>query len=213
MSNSNRKSFIIHHDSLSVIDELTDEDAGKLLKAIKSFQLNEELELDSITRIVFSPFKSQFIRDAEKWERTRSVRASAGSKGGKQKVANASKTQQNVANVAVSVSKSVSDSVSVSVSEKEKKKRFSPPTIPDVKNYFLEKGLSVIESSTEADKFFNHYESNGWKVGKNKMARWKNAAAGWLTRRNGYENTTGNGSKELNTDNTDWADNIGVKGS
>ena len=30
-----------------------------------------------------------------------------------------------------------------------------------------------------AEKFFNHYESNGWYVGKNKMKDWKAAVRGW----------------------------------
>jgi uncharacterized protein YdaU (DUF1376 family) len=36
--------------------------------------------------------------------------------------------------------------------------------------------------STEVDAFVNYYESNGWKVGKNKMVSWKSAMSGWRTR-------------------------------
>ncbi len=34
----------------------------------------------------------------------------------------------------------------------------------------------------EADKFWHHYESNGWKVGKNKMVSLNSALAGWKIR-------------------------------
>lgn len=64
------KSFIIHKDSLSVLDELTNEQAGVLFRAIKAFQLGEELELDALTKIAFAPFKSQFIRDLDKYNET-----------------------------------------------------------------------------------------------------------------------------------------------
>ena len=64
-----RKSFIIHFDSLNVLDDLSDEQAGMLFKAIKGYQLGEELELDALTRVAFSPFKNQFSRDAEKYEK------------------------------------------------------------------------------------------------------------------------------------------------
>lgn len=37
-------------------------------------------------------------------------------------------------------------------------------------------------TSVEAQKFFNFYDSKGWKVGKNKMEKWKSAASGWITR-------------------------------
>lgn len=113
-----RKSFLLHIDSLSILDELTDEQAGKLFKAIKSHQCKEEMELDAITKIAFSPFKNQFLRDDEKYEETCKARAEAGSKGGKQKVANASKSKQKVAIVADSDSKNKSDSDSDSKSEK-----------------------------------------------------------------------------------------------
>ena len=109
----NKKSFVLHKDSLTVLDDLTDEQAGKLFKAIKSYHLNEELELDSLIKVAFSPFKNQFIRDEEKYEKTCKARAEAGSKGGKQKqqnLANASKSKQNLANLADSDSDSDSDS-------------------------------------------------------------------------------------------------------
>ncbi len=118
--NSKRKSFIVHKDSLSVLDELSDEQAGLLFKAIKSYQNDEDFELDSLTKIVFSPFKSQFERDEEKYVQTCKRRAEAGSRGGKQKVANASNSKQKVANLADSVSKSKNKSDSKNDSDSNK---------------------------------------------------------------------------------------------
>jgi len=105
-----RKSFIVHIDSLSVLDELTDEQAGRLLRAMKSHHDGTNYEMDSITKIVFSSFKSQFERDHANYVNTCKQRALAGAAGGKQKVANASKSEQEVANLADSDSKNVSDS-------------------------------------------------------------------------------------------------------
>lgn len=105
-----RKSFIVHIDSLSVLDELTDEQAGRLLRAMKSHHDGSYYEMDSITKIVFSSFKAQFERDHENYVSTCKKRALAGSVGGKQKVANATNSKQNVANLADSDSDSVSES-------------------------------------------------------------------------------------------------------
>lgn len=66
---SKRKSFLIHIDSLDILDDLTDEQAGQLFKAIKSHQLGEPLELAPIVKIAFSPFRNQFHRDDEKYEK------------------------------------------------------------------------------------------------------------------------------------------------
>lgn len=56
----------------------------------------------------------------------------------------------------------------------DKPKRFSPPTIDEIKNYCLER-----KSKVDADKFFDFYSSKGWMVGKNKMKDWKAAVRTW----------------------------------
>ena len=117
---TNRKSFIIHKDSLDILDKLSDEQAGKLFKAIKVYQKTNQIpKLDFTLDLVFTPFLNQFIRDDIDYEKTCEARREAGSKGGKQKVANASKCKQKVANVADSDSKSDSDSDSKNESKKE----------------------------------------------------------------------------------------------
>ncbi len=118
---SNKKSFLLHVDSLDILDELTDEQAGILFKSIRAYQRGEEIETDSFIRIAFSPFKNQFIRDNEKYILICKARAEAGSKGGtakttnsKQKLASATNSKQKIANLADNDNDSDSDSVSVS---------------------------------------------------------------------------------------------------
>jgi len=67
MSNK-KKSFLLHIDSLDILDDLTNGQAGVLFKAIKAYQKNEVFELDSIVKIAFSPFKNQFSRDNVKYD-------------------------------------------------------------------------------------------------------------------------------------------------
>ena len=53
----------------------------------------------------------------------------------------------------------------------------SPPDMASVQNYFLEQKSSEIE----AEKFYNYFQSNGWKVGgKAPMQDWQAAARNWL---------------------------------
>lgn len=61
-----RNSFIIHNDSLAVLSELTDEQAGVLFKAMYQYQKTGEITLDGIMKALFIPFKNQFDRDNEK---------------------------------------------------------------------------------------------------------------------------------------------------
>ena len=62
--------------------------------------------------------------------------------------------------------------------DKEKEKKavsFKKPTIDEVVDH---SGGDV----DMANSFYNYYESIGWRVGKNKMVRWKGAFANWLQR-------------------------------
>lgn len=58
--------------------------------------------------------------------------------------------------------------------KEQKQKRFSPPTLEEVDSYIQSRSSKV-----NAIKFWNHYESNGWLVGKNRMKSWKAAVAKW----------------------------------
>ena len=82
MSNK-RKSFLLHIDSLDILDDLTDSESGELFKAIKDYHCGVTPELSGLVRIAFSPFRNQFARDAEKYSLTCERRAEAGSIGGR----------------------------------------------------------------------------------------------------------------------------------
>lgn len=77
--------------------------------------------------------------------------------------------------------------------EETKKKNFAPPEKSEIVNLMCEK-LDDFTAMAQADLFFNYYEANGWKVGKNKMQNWKAAAAGWISRMNNFKSND-NGKK------------------
>jgi hypothetical protein len=68
------------------------------------------------------------------------------------------------------------------IPEKKTRAQFIKPSLIDIENHMLTKGLNFEQAKHESNKFYNYYESNGWKVGKNKMANWKASASGWLNR-------------------------------
>lgn len=53
-------------------------------------------------------------------------------------------------------------------------KRFSPPTVEEVRAYCIERRNNV-----DAERFVDYYTANGWQVGKNKMRDWKAAVRTW----------------------------------
>lgn len=84
------------------------------------------------------------------------------------------------------------DSVEEGKEEKRKKvarkkeKSFIPPALDEVKTFFKSQEFPDLE----AQKFFFHFESNGWKVGgKSPMKNWEAAAHNWMLNATRYESS------------------------
>lgn len=81
-----KDSFILYTEQREVINKLSDEQAGRLIKAIYEYVETEKMpELDSLLDIVIIPFKQNLDRNKEKYNKISEIRAKAGAKGGKQK--------------------------------------------------------------------------------------------------------------------------------
>lgn len=63
------------------------------------------------------------------------------------------------------------------IEPKPKTTRFKKPTLEEVFDYFDSKFYPQ-----EAESFYNYYESNGWRVGKNPMKNWHASVANWIKR-------------------------------
>lgn len=90
----NKKSFILHLDTLSILDEITDEQAGQLFKLIYEYhnpKEPKETQITQVVKLIFHPFKVQFDRDLRSYESVCDRNKSNGEKGGRPKT----KTQDN----------------------------------------------------------------------------------------------------------------------
>lgn len=74
------------------------------------------------------------------------------------------------------------DRVKTLESKRSLSTKFIPPSLSEVVAYMDDLVLSK--------KFYCHYESNGWKVGKNSMKSWRAAADQWKAREINNKNTT-----------------------
>lgn len=54
--------------------------------------------------------------------------------------------------------------------------RFTPPSVDEVSEY-----CRIRRNRVKPEKFLSHYESNGWRVGKNPMKDWRAAVRTWET--------------------------------
>jgi hypothetical protein len=78
--------------------------------------------------------------------------------------------------------------------------RFVPPSLEQIQNFFSENKADVLD----AEKFFNHFESNGWLVGgRTKMKNWQAAARNWILNSKKFEkqiltkNQSGSGADRI----------------
>jgi hypothetical protein len=62
-----------------------------------------------------------------------------------------------------------------------------PGSLEEVKEYFTQEN----STSIEAEKFYNHYQSNGWKVGgRSPMQDWQAAARNWILNTSKFNNSS-----------------------
>ena len=71
-------------------------------------------------------------------------------------------------------SKSIEKEIDKEKEVNKPQKRFTKPTIDEVKAYCQERNNNV-----DAEKWYNHYEANGWRCGRSKMVDWKAAVRTW----------------------------------
>ena len=138
----NKKSFVLYSDLMDIVNDLSDEQAGKLIKIIVDYvnDRNPEVE-DQLLKIAFLPIKNQLKRDLKKWEDIKVKRSESGKLGGrpkkqtKAKKANGFSEKQTKAKKAVNVNVSVSDNVNVNDSVINKESVFN------FKKEFLDMGV------------------------------------------------------------------------
>lgn len=159
-----KKGFIMFLSFADIIQELTDEEAGRLLKAIMQHEGGEEVDLgnDRLLKVAYTAITSDIDRQDEKWEKTRYARSEAGKLGGapkgnknasknkqnKQKQTETNKNKQNKHEVEVEVEVEVEDEV-----EKKKKSGQAAPA----RHHFGANG-KVLLTDDDLEKL---YEAHG----------------------------------------------------
>lgn len=111
--------------------------------------------------------------------------------------------EENKENKEVVVESVVAQPQQTPTTPKERKKRsssaFVKPTFEECMAYAQEKGYNW-----DVERFFNFYESNGWRVGRNPMKNWKAAMSNWnkhepqYSQPNLFPTTTNNNNNLIN---------------
>jgi hypothetical protein len=133
----NKTSFVLYSDNKTIIDLLSNEQAGVLLKTLFAYVNDEDPKIDDSIILVFEMIKLQLKRDLKKWERTKEGRSVAGkaSAEAKRLAKLAQQNTTNSTNVDFVQQTSTKSTVSVSVSVSDINKRpLSEIDISDVED-------------------------------------------------------------------------------
>ncbi len=170
---------------------LDNQTANQILTTLLTYGVASRRETDN----------ALYCRRMVKDERLRQIRTEAGKKGGNPQLLNQNPKQTPTTGDKQNPTPSFSSSLTTSVIEGEaaeaaalapgpatpskktasaRKPAPAPPTLAQVQAY----ADTLPTGSAEAAAFFDHFESNGWRVGgKTPMVDWQAAFRGWLRRR------------------------------
>lgn len=186
-----KKGYIVYFDFADACSKLSDEDAGRLFKAMTASASGEKIELDGALGALLSFFDAKRKKADEAYAETCKKRAEAGKQGGRpqsnnnQSQANETNKKQNKANAftqkQTKAKKADTDTDTDNIKEtlsiesvKKSAARFSAPTVEEVAAYCSERRNGV-----DAERFCDFYASKGWKIGKEPMKDWKAAVRTW----------------------------------
>ena len=164
--------FICHDDYLQKTAKLTDEEVGRLFRALMRYHATGIADdVDGLESIAFDFIREDIDRTEAaykvKCEKNRNNRLSA-------VVNNRQQSLTVVDDPAQKEKEKKKEKENDKENIKEKSGRFTPPTLEQVIEYCKERGNTV-----NPQKWFDYYSSNGWKVGKNPMKDWKAAVRTW----------------------------------
>jgi hypothetical protein len=95
MNNNSKNSFLLYVEQEELFNELSNEEAGKLIKAIYHYEKTGEiLPLNSVTRIIMISIKQALDRNRERYQKKLEANRINGQKGGRPKKNNPNKPKK-----------------------------------------------------------------------------------------------------------------------
>lgn len=173
-----KKSFIAYADWLETFEELTDDEAGKLVKHLFRYVNDQNPEApDKLTKLSFIPIRQSLKRDLSKYEQIKEKRSAAGKASAEKRKQKATKSTsvESVEQTSTNPTDSVNDSVSVN-DNVNVSTNVDVPAYEDFKDYALDKcselNFNVPENSINAK--YQSWKANGWINGNGKKIKnWK----------------------------------------
>lgn len=198
-----KNSFVLRNSYADIFADMSDKQAGALIKVIFNYVAAKDVTdglQDVEVKMAWKFIKQDIDYDTKKYNDLCDKRAEYGKQGGRPK---ASALDENLkkhkvfekakgfsekhidSDVVVDSDSDVVSDTSTNINVCDSKKRFSKPTVAEIKDYCTSRNNGI-----DAQAFFDFYESKGWKIGQTPMKNWQAAVNTW-ERRKKQEATNG----------------------
>lgn len=171
--------FICHDSYLSKTNKLTDEEVGRLFRALMTYHsTGNVVEVEGRESVAFDFIKDDIDRADEayrnKCETNRRNRMRTNNNDREQSSTNVNEREQPTTDADNNKNKNKNKNKN---NNKEVIRRFTPPTLEEVSAYCKERSNTV-----DPQRFIDFYASKGWKVGNQPMKDWKACVRTWEQR-------------------------------
>ena len=198
-----KKGFLLLNNQIEIIETLTDEQAGQLLKAFYDYNLGKEIKLNGLMLTVFSNFKIVFDENEQKYqeicEKNKKNIENYWKRVKEQNTNEYERKRMNTMATNININKNINKNINTNLNtntninlnknnkninnniKSERENINTPtasPTLDDIFSYSVSKGFN---NRKYCEKFYNHYESIGWVNGTGReIKNWKLIFNNWL---------------------------------
>lgn len=168
-----RDGFIIYKSFYKPVSILTDEQLGRLFRAIFRWQIDGEVTADPDITVPFGFFVNQFRIDNDKYaaicEKNRANINKRWNTTEYDRIRNDTKHTDKDKD-----KEKDNDSYGGPGEAPARKKPFIKPSLDEVTAYCQDRNNGI-----DPGAFIDYYDANGWKIGKNPMRDWRAAIRTW----------------------------------
>lgn len=208
-----KKGFLLLNNQIEIIETLTDEQAGQLLKAFYDYNLGKEIKLNGLMLTVFSNFKIVFDENEQKYQETceknKKNIENYWKRVKEQNTNEYDRIQSNTnvyerkrmntmaTNININTNKNINTNLNTNINLNENNKNinnnikserdqsFTPTASPTLAEIYNYACTLDINDKDYCEKFYNHYESIGWVNGTGReIKNWKLVFNNWLKKDN-----------------------------
>ena len=210
---ASKKGFLLLNNQIEIIETLTDEQAGQLLKAFYDYNLGKEIKLNGLMLTVFSNFKIVFDENEQKYQETceknKKNIENYWKRVKEQNTNEYDRIQSNTnvyerkrmntmaTNININTNKNINTNLNTNINLNENNKNinnnikserdqgFTPTASPTLAEIYNYACSLDINDKDYCEKFYNHYESIGWVNGTGQeIKNWKLVFNNWLKKDN-----------------------------